>query len=96
MKEVRNIETHIQPVFVELYTAFLTARGDDEEWEFSVAGDELQANLVHANCLSAASLTCCRAFDIESLNEKPGFEAMRTLHQSLAALVPTDDAEEAA
>lgn len=85
MKEVRNIEAHMQPVILELYSSFLTSRGDDEEWEFSVAGDEVHANLVHLNYMSAADLTFCRSFDIQSLMAEPGFEAKSALHASLSS-----------
>lgn len=93
MKEVRNIEAHMQPVILDLYTAFLATRGDDEEWQFSVAGDEVQANLVHTNYMSAADLTFCRAFDIQTLSAQLGYEAKSALHASLASLYPSEEDE---
>lgn len=94
MKEVRNIEAHMQPVILELYRRFLADRADDELWQFSTPGDEVTANLVHANYMSAADLVFCQSFDINSLAAEPGFAAMQSLHEALIALNPPqlDDA----
>ena len=95
MKEVRNIEAHMQPVILELYRRFLADRADDELWQFSTPGDEVTANLVHANYMSAADLVFCQSFDINSLAAEPGFAAMESLHESLISLNPPE-VEEAA
>tara|TARA_R110002049_G_C9147270_1_gene560005 strand:+ start:532 stop:1275 length:744 start_codon:yes stop_codon:yes gene_type:complete len=96
MKEVGNIEAHMEPVILELYQRFLADRADEELWAFAVPGDEVTANLVHANYMSAADLAYCRAFDIEGLRDEPGFEAKVALHQSLVALYPPDEIDDAA
>ncbi|MGL6210725.1 MAG: hypothetical protein ACRC14_12945 [Paracoccaceae bacterium] len=96
MREVRNIETHMRPVIIELYRRFLTERADEELWAYSDPKDEVNANLVHANYMSAADLAFCRGFDIQTLNAEAGFAVMETLHQSLAALYPPDEVEAAA
>jgi hypothetical protein len=93
MREVRNIEAHMQPVILELYKAFLNGRPDEEEWPNSLPDDEVQANLVHANYMSAADLAFCRSFDIESLSREPGFEAKQVLHRSLVDMCPAEDPE---
>lgn len=90
MKEVRNIEAHMQPVILELYRRFLTDRADDELWQFSIPGDEVTANLVHANYMSAADLLFCQSFDINGLAAEPGFAAMQSLHEALIALNPPE------
>lgn len=95
MTEVRNIEEHMQPVILGLYERFLLDSADPEEREYADAADEITANFVHANYMSAADLVFCRGFDIETLNDKPGFEEMQTLHAALAATYP-DEEEEAA
>ncbi|WP_417262234.1 hypothetical protein [Celeribacter sp.] len=92
MKEVRNIEAHMQPVIVELFRRFLADSADPETREYAEPGDEVTANLVHANYMSAADLVFCRGFDIETLSGEPGFEEMQALH---AALVETYAGEEA-
>ena len=91
MKEVRNIEAHMQPVVLELYHRFLSERADEDGWEFAVPGDEVQANLVHANYMSAADLAFCLSFDIDSLSPEHGFGAKQALHQSLLDVYPPDE-----
>lgn len=95
MTEVRNIEAHMRPVILELYERFLLDSADPEEREYADAADEITANFVHANYMSAADLVFCRGFDIETLKDKPGFEEMQALHAALAATYP-DEEEEAA
>jgi hypothetical protein len=90
MREVRNIEAHMQPVVHELYRRFLSERADEEGWEFAVPSDEVQANLVHANYMSAADLAFCSGFDIDSLSTEDGFGAMGALHRSLMVHYPSD------
>ncbi len=93
MKEVRNIEAHMQPVVLELYQRFLGDRSDEELWAFGVPGDEVTANLVHANYMSAADISFCQAFDIETLSTEAGFEVKQVLHQALGVLYPADEFE---
>lgn len=91
MKEVRNIEAHMQPVILYLYRCFLSERADEDGWEFAVPGDEVQANLVHANYMSAADLAFCRNFNIDSLSAEHGFGAKKALHQSLLDVYPAEE-----
>jgi len=95
MTEVRNIEAHMQPVILELYQRFLLDSADPEEREYADAADEIMANFVHANYVSAADLVFCRGFDVDSLSDNPGFEEMQALHAALAATYP-DEGDEAA
>ncbi len=95
MKEVRNIEAHMQPVIVELYRRFLADSADPETREYAEPGDEVTANFVHANYMSAADLVICRGLDIETLSDEPGFEDMQALHAALAATYIDDEAAEA-
>jgi hypothetical protein len=81
----------MQPVVLELYQAFLGGRPDEEEWPNSLPGDEVQANLVHANYMSAADLAFCSSFDIQSLRSEPGFEAKQALHQSLVDMCSAEE-----
>ncbi len=96
MREVRNIEAHMRSVIIELYQHFLMERADEELWAYSDPKDEVNANLVHANYMSAADLAFCRGFDIQTLSAEPGFAVMETLHHSLATLYPPDEVEAAA
>jgi hypothetical protein len=93
MKEVRNIEAHMEPVIVELYRRFLADSADPETREYAEPGDEVTANLVHANYMSAADLVFCRGFDIETLSDAPGFEEMQALHVALVETYSDGEAE---
>ncbi|PDQ17891.1 hypothetical protein CN311_27675 [Mesorhizobium sanjuanii] len=97
MKEVRNIEAHMQPVIRELYHRFLRDSADPEEREYTVLGDEITANFVHKNYMSAADIAFCQGFDIDALSGEPLHDAMKDLHDALVALYPAEgDVEEAA
>lgn len=93
MKEVRNIEAQVHPVVLELYQRFLGDRSDEELWAFGAPCDEVTANLVYANYMSAADISFCQAFDIELLSTEAGFEAKQVLHQALGVLYPADEFE---
>jgi hypothetical protein len=90
MKEVRNIEAHMQPVIRELYDRFLRDSSDPEEREYTVLGDEITANFVHKNYISSADIAFCRGFDIEALRGEPLHDAMKELHDAVAALYPAE------
>lgn len=96
MKEVRNIESHMQPVIVELYQRFLRTSADLEERQYADPADEITANLIHTNYMSAADLVVCAQFDVETLATEANYEEIQVLHLKLAELYPLDDLEEAA
>ncbi|WPE20790.1 hypothetical protein [Shinella zoogloeoides] len=96
MKEVRNIETHMEPVIVELYRRFLIASADMEERQYTDPADEIAANLIHANYMSAADLDICAGFDISALAAEAHHDEMQALHAKLVELYPPEEMEEAA
>ncbi|WP_245294360.1 hypothetical protein [Rhizobium aegyptiacum] len=96
MKEVRNIETHMEPVIIELYRRFLGASADLEERQYTDPADELAANLIHTNYMSTADLIICAQFDISALATEAAYEEMQVLHAKLVELHPPEDMEEAA
>ena len=67
MREVRNIEAHMQPVILELYDRFLKDSADPELREYADPVDEVTANFVHRYYMSEADLAFCRGFDITAL-----------------------------
>lgn len=96
MKEVRNIEAHMQPIILELYERFLRDSADPEEREYTDPGDEMNANFIHANYVSTADIVFCSAFDIEAAHAEPQFEEMKILHGALPSIVTDDDIAEVA
>ncbi|RKF14063.1 hypothetical protein D6850_12900 [Roseovarius spongiae] len=83
MREVRNIEAHMQPVILELYRSFLISSSDEEEREYTDPEDEVTVNFVHANYMSAADLFVCKDFAIEELEGEELFEGVGVLHETL-------------
>lgn len=88
MREVRNIEAHMEPVIRELYRRFLQDSADPEERQYTVLSDEITANFVHSHYMSSADIAFCRNFEIEALADEPFHDGMKALHHSLAALYP--------
>ncbi|MBE7733271.1 hypothetical protein [Devosia faecipullorum] len=97
MKEVRNIEAHMQPVIAELYEAFLRGESaDPESRQYSDLADEVRVNLVHVNYMSSADIAYCRDFDLSALEGQPLHDEMLLLHDALVAIYPPDEMGEAA
>ena len=96
MREVRNIESHMEGVITELYRSFLAESGGADELQYVTLEDELTANFVHKNYMSSKDINLCRTLDIGQLGDEVGFETMHGLHEVLGALYPLDtDAVEA-
>ncbi|NZD48304.1 hypothetical protein [Rhizobium leguminosarum] len=96
MKEIGNMEVHMQPVIIELYRRFLRTSADLDERQYTDLGDEIAANLIHVNYMSAADLVICAQFDVSTFATEANYEEMRTLHAKLIELHPPEDMEEAA
>lgn len=97
MKEVRNIEAHMQPVIAELYKAFLSGDSADPELrQYADLADEVRINLVHTNYMSNADIAYCRVFEVAALAAEPFHDEMLALHQALIDAYPSDDLEAAA
>ncbi|WP_417809499.1 hypothetical protein [Thioclava sp.] len=91
MKEVRNIEVHMRPVIVELYTAFLQGDSADPDLRpYPDYADEVRANLVHADYLSGADIAYCRDFEIATMAGQPQYDEMQLLHEALVATFPNE------
>ncbi len=91
MREVRNIEDHMQPVITELYQRFLTESAQAEELEYGTFAEELSANFIHKAYMSMADLRHCSTFDVGTLGDLPGHDVMIGLHHEVAALAGNED-----
>lgn len=96
MREVRNIETHMEPVIFELYRQFLISSSDVEERQYTDPADEIAANLVHANYMSSADISICSGFDVSSLAGETHYDEIQALHAKLLELYPPEEMEDAA
>jgi len=96
MREVRNIEMHMEPVILELYRRFLISSSDVEERQYTDPADEVAANLVHANYMSSADIGICSDFDVSALAGEAHYDEIQALHAKLLELYPPEDMEDAA
>lgn len=96
MKEVRNIEAHMEPIIGELYQRFLHNSFDPDERQYADPDDEITANFVHANYLSAADIAVCTRFDVAALANEAGFAGMQALHETFLEAFPAEGVAAAA
>lgn len=96
MREVGNIEEHMQPVIIELYKRFLTDSAHAEELEYGTFAEELSANFIHKAYMSIADLRHCSTFDVGTLGDLPGHDVMTGLHAQVVALAGSEDQMEEA
>jgi predicted phosphatase len=91
MREVRNIEDHMQPVITELYQRFLTDSAQAEELQYGTYAEEFSANFIHKAYMSMADLRHCSTFDVAIFQDHPGRDVMIGLHTELAVLAMSED-----
>ena len=83
MREVRNIQTHMQLVIMELYRRFLADSADPDTREYADPGDEVTANLLHVNYMSSADIEHCAGFDLAEFAKHPNEANIAELHAKL-------------
>jgi hypothetical protein len=93
LRVVAEIQTHSKPLIEQCYREFLLQNHDTDEREYADAVDQIREVLIHGNYLSQKDIEICLGFDVESLADRPGIDAMRELH---AALVENHTVEDAA
>jgi len=84
LRVVDEIQTHSKPVIERCYREFLLRSADPEEREYPDPTDQIREVLIHGNYMSQRDLDICLAFDVGSLKEHDGIEAIRMLHEALA------------
>ncbi|MDO9414505.1 hypothetical protein [Pararhizobium sp.] len=94
MREVRNIEQHMQPVITELYQRFLIDSAVTEELEYGTYAEELTANFVHKAYMSMADLRHCATFNVATLSDHPGQDSIAGLRAEIGALVDSENETE--
>lgn len=92
MREVRNIEAHMQPIIAEIYQRFLLDSAEAEELEYGTYGEEVMATLIHRNYMSSADLGICAAHNIGVHTDHAGFATITGLHQAVQSLVQDEEA----
>lgn len=96
MREVRNIEEHMEPVIEELYIKFLKESAHAEELQYGTLDAELNTNFVHKAYMSAADLRHCAALDVATLAHLPNQDVVAGLHACVLNFIETGELKEAA
>ena len=92
LRVVAEIQTHSRPVFEHCYREFLLQNHDTDEREYADDADQIREVLIHANYLSQKDIEICLGFDVESLADRTGIDAMRELHAALVEKYKLEDA----
>lgn len=96
MREVRNIESHMKPVILDMYGRFLLDSAEQEELQYDTLHQEIEVNLIHRDYVSLKDIEICLEFDISVHTAHQKFELIGALHQSLAERFSADIADVAA
>ncbi len=83
MRVVAEIRTHSKPVIENCFREFLLQNHDTDEREYADPVDQIREVRIHRNYLSHKDIEICLGFDVESLADRPGIDAMRELHPAL-------------
>lgn len=83
LRVVAEIQAHSRPVIEHCYREFLLQNHDPDDREYPDAADQIREVLIHGNYLSQKDIEICQGFDVESLADRPGIDAMRELHAAL-------------
>lgn len=86
MLEVSNIQRHMKPVILEVYSKFLVDSSDVEEREYADSKQEIEANLCHLNYLSSKDIELCLSFDVSVFSSRTDYEAIVDLHEALRGI----------
>ena len=92
LRVVAEIQTHSKPIIEHCYREFLLRNHDTDEREYADAADQIREVLIHGNYLSQKDIGICLGFDVESLADGPGIDAMRELHAALVEKYKVEDA----
>jgi hypothetical protein len=90
MREVRNIQGHMEPVIAELYDRFLMESADAGELAYATLHDEISANLIHKNYMSLADLKICAEANLDQIH--PHAALIADLHAEVRSLVTSEAA----
>jgi len=85
MTEIENIQDHMTPVLHDCLRAFLEGNWNPDEWEYSVAKDQIDSALIHASYFSQKDIEACLKFDIGTHADNPNYAAIRTLFAEFGA-----------
>jgi hypothetical protein len=85
LRVVNEIQTHSRCVIEQCYREFLLQNHDPEEREYPDDADQIREILIHKNYLSQNDIDICLGFDLTTLGNPPGIEAIQQLHEALSS-----------
>ena len=91
MREIINIQNHMQPVILALYESFLRETPDIEEREYADPKEEIEANFIHKFYISEADLRVCAEIELGELSDLPNFQTIMELHEALLQIIPEEE-----
>jgi len=91
MLEVSNIQQHMRPIILEVYSRFLADSADIDEREYSEPEQEIEMSLIHPSYISQKDIEICLSFNLASFSYRPDIESIRTLHEILKTKYGLDD-----
>jgi hypothetical protein len=93
MREVVNIQRHMRPVILEVYSRFLVDSSDIEEREYADPAEEIEVSLIHRSYISQKDIGICLTYDIATHKMHPNFAAIEALHECLRHTYSEDETE---
>lgn len=91
MREVANIQKHMRPIILEVYSRFLVDSADIDEREYAAPEQEIMVNLLHRNYISKKDIEICLDFDLTSLSAHEHHENIQELHNTLTSEYKNSD-----
>jgi hypothetical protein len=90
IREVENIQQHMEPIILEVYGQFLADSADLEEREYSEPDQQIEAGLLHESYISQKDIEVCLTYDLAQYRERSNFTIIEALHQSLRRKYASD------
>lgn len=91
MREVVNIQRHMRSIIQEVYGRFLIGSSNVEEREYADPKEEIEVNLIHRNYISQKDIEICLRFNLAAMADRPDFDSILMLHESLRSEYGSDN-----
>lgn len=89
LTEVSKIQSHMQPIILDVYHRFLLESADEELREYSAPNEEIEVNLIHRCYMSKRDLESCMASDISVHADHEHYQSIEALHEGLTEVYQT-------
>ncbi len=83
LRIVEEIQTHSKSTIERCYEGFLAASANPDEREYVDPSDQIREALIHENYFSQKDIEICANMSLDALRSNPGFDEIRSVHESL-------------